>query len=160
MGDVGRAMALLEATPNMATGEDEEGWTPLMSVCLLRHVPLLEKLLELGANVHTRSPFDVESGKGDNPPLWLAANQNRPFCVEVSAILIEHGALVNVVGELGETPLHQAATWNHAELAEYLISMGAYVNAEIVDGKTPLAIANMWNNEEVAAVLRSYGARG
>ena len=158
-GDVEAARKLLMAHPNMATGDDGEGWTPLLSACRLRDVELVQTLIQLGANVNARNNINPQSGEGDNFPLWFAANQKKPGRVEVAKILVRHGAQVNAVGEFGETPLHQAASWNNADIAEYLIGAGANVNAEILPGKTPLILALKFNFDEVARVLREGGAR-
>lgn len=158
-GDAITALDLLSATPELATEHDGGGWTPLMSACRLRNVELVQSLLLLGANVNQRNLPDPKSGEGDNFALWFAANQKQPNRVEVAKLLVAHGAIVNAVGEFGETPLHQAAAWDNADMAEYLISIGANVNAEIMSGKTPLSLAIKYNFEDVAQVLRTYGAR-
>lgn len=158
-GDVVTALHLLSSTPELATGHDGGGWTPLMSACRIRNVELIQKLLLLGANVHQRNLPNPKNGEGDNFALWFTANQKQPNRVEVAKLLVEHGAMVNAVGEFGETPLHQAAAWDNADIAEYLISVGANVNAEIISGKHPLSLAVKYNFEDVAKVLRAYGAR-
>ena len=158
-GDVITAMHLLSETPELATGHDGDGWTPLMSACRLRNVELVQRLLLSGAKVHQRNLPDPKSGEGDNFALWFTANQKQPNRVEIAKLLVEHGAMVNAVGEFGETPLHQAAAWDNADIAEYLISIGANVNAEIISGKTPLSLAVEYGFEDVAQVLRTHGAR-
>lgn len=158
-GDLESAQELLAANPALATSDDGGGWTPLMSACRLRDVPLVRTLLDLGAGVNVRNRPDPQSGEGDNFALWFAANRKQPNRVEIARLLVQHGAQVNAVGELGETPLHQAAAWNNADIAEYLLSVGAYVNAEILEGKTPLSLAVKYEFAEVAEVLRKHGAR-
>jgi ankyrin repeat protein len=55
----------------------------------------------------------------------------------------------------GETPLHDAAT---KEVAELLISKGADVNAKNNDGVTPLHYAARYGRKEVAELLIAKGA--
>lgn len=158
-GDIKAAQGLLITHPSMATGDDGDGWTPLLSACRLRDVELVQTLIELGANVNLRNHLNAKNGEGDNFPLWFAANQKQPNRIEVATLLVEHGAQVNAVGEFGETPLHQAASWDNADIAKYLLSIGANVNAEILPGKTPLSLAIKFGFEDVAQVLRRHGAR-
>jgi ankyrin repeat protein len=158
-GQADKAKELLRANPELAKGDDGEGWTPLISACRLRDVELVQLLLESGANANQRNWITPSNGEGDNFPLWFAANQKRPNRVEVATLLLEYGANVNMVGEFGETPLHQAAAWDNADIAEFLLQNGAYVNAEIIEGNTPLHLAEKYGFEEVATVLKRYGAR-
>ena len=94
----------------------------------------------------------------------------------------ENGDLVGVQAELdkgvdvnaldveeGRTPLHQAAEWEHTEVAELLIASGAYVNAQITDippegafifltGMTPLDLARFeWETETVELLTKHGG---
>jgi len=158
-GEVSKAKELLEENPDLAKGDDGDGWTPLIAACRLRDVELVRTLLESGAKVNQRNLIDSHSGEGDNFPLWFAANQKRPNRVEVATLLLEYGANVNMVGEFGETPLHQAAAWDNADIAEFLLQNGAYVDAEIEPGKTPLSLAEKYGFDEVATVLERFGAR-
>jgi ankyrin repeat protein len=58
----------------------------------------------------------------------------------VRALLAE-GAPVNETAADGLTPLHWAAQWNHAEIADLLIAAGADANAADRYGVTPLTLA-------------------
>ena len=58
----------------------------------------------------------------------------------VRALLAE-GAPVNETGGDGFAPLHWAAQWNHAEIADLLIAAGADANAATRYGVTPLTLA-------------------
>jgi len=48
--------------------------------------------------------------------------------VAAAAVLIEHGADVNALGEDGDTPLHRAVAGNKVEMMEFLISQGANIH--------------------------------
>ena len=84
-------------------------------------------------------------GQGGNTPLHRAALGNH---CEVARILIAAGADLNaknqvtvpgaplaaadsvlVDGQDGNTPLHEAARWNHYQVAQILIAAGADLNA-------------------------------
>ncbi len=68
--------------------------------------------------------------------------------------LIEAGADVNLVGNVGYTPLHVAAWRNHPEAVELLLSAGADPVVPCEAGKTPLDIAEENGYREVASLLK------
>ena len=53
--------------------------------------------------------------------------------------------------------LHEAAYWDHKEIAELLITKGADVNAKTKRGETPLDQAK--RHPETAALLRKHGGK-
>lgn len=44
-------------------------------------------------------------------------------------ILVEAGLDINLPGDMSQTPLHYATSWNYPEIAEYLLSKGAKPDA-------------------------------
>jgi hypothetical protein len=56
------------------------------------------------------------------------------------------------------TPLHEAASWGHKEVAELLIDNGADVNVKNGFGQTPLHKAARWGRKEVAELLIAKSA--
>ena len=56
------------------------------------------------------------------------------------------------------TPLHEAASWGHMEIAELLIDNGADVNVKSGFGQTPLHWACMNKGRHVAELLITKGA--
>ncbi len=68
--------------------------------------------------------------------------------------LIEAGADVNLVGNLGYTPLHVASWRNHPEAVETLLDAGANPALRCENGKTPLDIAEENGYRAVASVLK------
>ena len=71
---------------------------------------------------------------------------------------IANGQNANQKHKTFGTPLHHAAIWGSAEMAELLISAGADVNAQDQTLGTPLHRAARKGNEGVAAVLIAHGA--
>jgi len=65
------------------------------------------------------------------------------------------------VDKTGRTPLHVAAEFGHAELAQYLIQHGASVNdfGHWSCNCTPLQIATHKGHGDLAALLKSHGAK-
>ena len=73
------------------------------------------------------------------------------------------GVDVNAKEEDGSTPLHQAASEGHKEIAELLIKEGADVNPRILfggqQGMTPLDWAIRRKRTEIAVLLRKHGGK-
>lgn len=65
----------------------------------------------LGAN--SKITFDNYS-----QPLHLAAISGN---VQIVNCLLDHGAEVNCVNNVGETPLHKAAAYNAEEVVDFLL---------------------------------------
>ena len=59
---------------------------------------------------------------------------------------------------IGQTALHIAAIWNHAEVGEVLIEAGADINARNKYGATPLHFAAQKDNFEIGKLLVDKGA--
>lgn len=133
--EFGRELGVLDelleggANPNLA---DAEGNTPLALALELNRLPLAKMLAERGADVNGRN------------------RQGRPF-VNIAAakpgsnflsLLIQPGVQLLVRDELGNTPLHVAAS--HSNDMVQLLLRGAsdeLRNSKNKDGKTPLMIA-------------------
>ena len=97
--------------------QDIFGHTPLSYAVMNDHVPVVEMLLDRGADVNSKS------GAYEAPLLCHAANGNQVKMVE---LLIARGADVNLTSdEGGHTPLHCAAYTNSREVAQVLIEAGA-----------------------------------
>ena len=71
--------------------------------------------------------------------------------------LLELGADMNTVDDLGRTPLHYAVKQNNLDVARLLLEQGAWMNVRDKYGATPLNDAAR-SNQEMADLLISYGA--
>jgi ankyrin repeat protein len=72
--------------------------------------------------------------------------------------LIDAGADVNAIDELGETPLHVAVVRGYREVASLLIEKGADVNAGDVRGLTPVHAAAWRGYRDSVDLLITKGA--
>jgi ankyrin repeat protein len=83
-------------------------------------------------------------------PLHSAAAGNY---TNISRMLIENGAQVNIKQQAGATPLHSAAQNGNLELLVLLLENGADVNARMEGGKLPADVAREKGFDEIAEIL-------
>ncbi|EED22696.1 ankyrin repeat-containing protein, putative [Talaromyces stipitatus ATCC 10500] len=83
--------------------------------------------------------------------LHQAAQGGRGSCIP---LLIEHGANVNCIDEMGMTPLHHASE----DAIHRLVEHGADVNATSLNGMTPLHCATQNGNLDTIQLLIDHGA--
>ena len=83
---------------------------------------------------------------------------SRKGDIEIVRQQIASGADVNVKTRDGQTPLHWAASFNHAGVAELLIANMADVNAKNKFGSTPLHYAASKGHKEIITLLIMAGA--
>ena len=147
------------------------GATPLFLAAKSVDVPLMEVLLELGAdpfigNVDGDSPLMVAAGVG------VYSQGESPGLPEESAdavkILLDLGAPVNDVDKNGETALHGPAWRGSNEAVMHLVDAGAKLDVRNNRGWLPLTIADgvyynarVMMNKHTAQLLRELmAARG
>ena len=145
------------------------GATAFMLAAKSADVEVMRLLLEHGAD----PTIDTEDGI---TPLMAAAgiswasNQDRAGeaqVLEAVRLLVEeHGADVNAVSVVGETPMHAAAYRGANTVVQYLFDRGAELDAVALDGRTPLRVADgvEYGNSfaahpHTATLLRELGAR-
>jgi ankyrin repeat protein len=76
--------------------------------------------------------------------------------VDEIRILVEGGAEVNVKGDMGSTPLHDAAQAGQLEAVKVLLQYGAKPDTVDEFGKTPCDWADLNGHSEIAKVLESH----
>jgi hypothetical protein len=78
--------------------------------------------------------------------------------VDITLLLLEHGAEVNTLDDEGWSPLHRASRSRDLDVLELLLEHQAYINLPGKDGETPLFLASRDGDAEVVQALLRYGA--
>jgi ankyrin repeat protein len=80
--------------------------------------------------------------------------------VEITQVLLKHGADTEVRDKQNFSPLERVAYWGFVEVAQVLLEHGADANAQDNEGFAPLYRALYWEDhwQGVAQVLLSHGA--
>jgi uncharacterized protein len=152
LGDLERVRTLLDADPGLANAVAEDGFGPLGLAGFFARERVVRLLLERGARV------DAPSSNGMRVmPLHSAAASRA---VPIARLLLEHGAPVDARqgdGELGFTPLMEAAYNGQVEMVEALVNHGADRSLRDRDGATAADHARAQGHAPLA--MRLEGAR-
>jgi ankyrin repeat protein len=124
-----------------------QGQTPLMLAAAFGSADAVRVLIASGADVKMASPAGVTAVH------WAVTDIGK------TRTLIDAGADVHAVTQLGRTPLIiAAAAHDSSDVVRLLLSKGANVNAADNTGVTPLIAAANADNLEVATMLLAHGA--
>lgn len=148
-GDLDTVRRIVLANPHTVNCRDLDGRhsTPLHFAAGYNRVPVVEFLLENGAEVHA-------ADKGGLVPLHNACSYGH---FEVTELLVKHGANVNVADLWKFTPLHEAAAKGKYEIVKLLLRHGADPTKKNRDGATPLDLVRE-GDQDVADLLRGNSA--
>lgn len=105
-----------------------QGATPFLFAADKADVPLMNVLLELGAdpflpNVENTTPLMAAAGLGTTAPLEEAGTEEEAFAA--TTLLLELGADINAVDDNGETVMHGAAYGSFPSVLQLLADRGA-----------------------------------
>jgi len=110
--------------------------------------------MNVSAADETKMPNSEVSMEGHN--FVLAARFGHESVIKN---LLNGGADIDLIDELGNTALTVAAAENQQSILKLLLSQGANVNAQSKDGTTALMNAAMYGNLEVARLLLESGSK-
>lgn len=146
---VARAMPLVEVLLE-AGAEPNDGVTLPLSASA-GDIPVLEALLAHGADVNQAWATDGA------PALYAILSWSRT--ADGAVWLLEHGADPNAVfAANGETAMHAVARGWDVPLAQTMVARGADIAPARADGRTPYAVAELSGNRAVADWLLERGA--
>lgn len=120
----------------------------------------MDKLKEVLAKYQTHPEFlgleltrADQCGAMDDTPLHIAARKGE---LDDIAVLVSHGADVNLKGDLGYTALHYAAMAAQAAAVARLLDLGADASLKNEFSETPLHVAEVGGHTEIANILRAH----
>jgi len=109
-----------------------------------------QEMDELGADVNA-------ADQGGTTPLIAAAPDDdwpAPTDPKLMALLIEHGANVNAIGNNGCTALMGASFYGDFEVVKLLLKAGAKVSTADAQGRTAISLAVEANHLDIASFLK------
>ncbi len=136
---------LIEEEPSTIDSYSDHGFTILGLAVHFGNTDVVRYLLRKGAdtNLSSRNGYAVY-------PLHTAIGADYE---EISKMLVEAGAAVNVAQASGMTPLHLAAQNGNIELLILLLESGAHTNVQNEFGKKPADLAAEKGFKEIADIL-------
>ena len=138
------------------------GVTPLMDAIYVRETPIVEVLLEAGANPNHSDIFGQSS-------------IFRVFTIQDFELLCKHGVDLSIKDKYGRTPLYEMFLYTsekspksgitlsesvstHIPLAEILIERGLNTNERDRSNSTPLHYAAWYGHPDMTSILLKNGA--
>jgi ankyrin repeat protein len=136
--------------PRQAQGEINvpPGATPLYRAVRAIDFASVKLLIDSGANpslalndgsTTVMAAAGLGAPRGGDEEVTEAGDRNDP--VDVMKLLVEKGADVNAVNDLGMTPMHYAVQRGADRIVEYLASKGARFDVKNKQGRTPAELA-------------------
>jgi ankyrin repeat protein len=125
----------------------------------VRIIPMRPELVALFNRLKETATFEnvsfddvnATSVDGDNALHW-AAQQND---LAAARLLIDAGINIDHHGDLGRTPLHEAASFVRRDMVLFLIESGADVHARM-EGYTPWDLARIRRHTEICDLLATF----
>ena len=141
----------LQEIESRSTARAANGETALARACVLGHVAVVRRLLDLAP---ARPQTELKDSEGLAPIHRAAWNSH----CEVIEALLDRGADIEAVNRNGNTPMARAAFVGHVRVIDLLAARGAALDARNLDGETPLGRAAAAGRVEAAVKLLALGA--
>jgi ankyrin repeat protein len=145
VGRVDRVEAFATAGSPAVNAYSYDGWTPLHLAAFFGRREAAERLMAAGADLNAVSRNALR-----NTPLHAAVAGGH---VDVSLLLIDAAADVNVVDAGRHTPFHIAAEAGYLPVARALVARGADAHVVDAEDRTPLARAVARGHTEIVDLI-------
>ena len=130
--------------------QNDKGSTPLYWGCRYGLTDMVRILLKEGnADVHQQRKLGLVS------PILLASALGY---LEITKLLLDYGALVNLTIQSGFCPLHHAAAEGNVDVIQLLLERGANINLSNGFGDTAIILAAKNQHREALSLLAYSGA--
>ena len=93
-----------------------------------------------------------QHGYGEDVPIHIAARHGLLGDIR---LLVEAGARINELGDLGFTSLRYAAMMGQVDAVKLLVELGANTQARNEYGQTPLVVARLGDHNDVVQFLQT-----
>jgi len=137
---------LIAQNPELVNSYSIDGFTPLGLATYFGNEELCKLLVRSGADVN----MPANNGFNVYPIHSAVAIKNY----NITKMLIDAGAIVNVKQQAGFTPLHAAAQQGDIEMIILLLEHHAEVDVRMEGGKLPADLAEEKGFVEIAEILR------
>lgn len=141
-GDIQRAQELVKINPDTLNKKNPAGFTPLVLSAYRGQIKFVAFLLEQQVKVNEDSP--------EGPALLGACYKGD---LEITKLLLKHGADVNAKNSQGTTALIYATQANNIVLVKLLLESGANKTLAEKSGKTALSYAKQNSFTELIKLL-------
>jgi ankyrin repeat protein len=95
-----------------------------------------------------------QKGAMEDSPLHIAARKGELEDIEV---LVAHGGNVNLIGDIGNSPLHEASLAGRVLVVNRLLELGADPSIRNEFAQTALDMALSGNHADIVAILKNIG---
>lgn len=137
---------LIEQNPDTVNSLSADGFTPLGLATYFGNEEICRFLIKSGADVN----IPANNGFNVYPIHSAVAIKNY----NITKMLIDAGAIINVKQQAGFTPLHAAAQLGDIEMIILLLEHNAEINSRMEGGKLPADLAEEKGFSEIAEILR------
>jgi ankyrin repeat protein len=146
LGNMEQLKQVLENDPTRANAIGADGFQPLGLACFFNHPQTARLLVENGADVNVPS-CNAQS----ITPLHSAAAGRS---LEITRLLLDHGASVDAPQKGGYTALHAAVQNEQLEMVELLLVYGADADHQNDSGASPRDLAKHSKNRALKALFK------
>ena len=129
---------------------------PFVWAVLSNNLKLMEGFIKKGFDVN--SFFIIPDVVGFSVLSSIHVASLFPSHLDILKLLVDSGAKVTSVTDIGETALHFAVETEDLDVVKFLVNSGADVNARDIDSLTPLDYAKDLGSLEIVKFLIDSGA--